>query len=566
MQLRPYQQACVSETFRWFRDNASGAPVAVLPTGAGKSLVLAEVARKVVQSRPENRVLVVAHRAELLEQNAQKIRQLWPDGSIGLYSAGLKASDLNCRVTVAGVQSIYKRAEDLGPQTLVIIDEVHRVDTDNDDTQYRRLLDDLLRLNPKTRIFGLSATPFRTGRGSIVDADGLFVDVCFEAHMMDLINQGYLSRLVSKCSKVHADLSEVAVRTGEFVAEQMEAAFCRQSLVKAAVSEMIRHGHGRKCWLVFCAGVEHVELVVEELKSRGIDAEAVTGKTPPMERQWILERFRTGNLRCVVNCDVLTTGTDVPTIDLISVQRATQSPGLFSQMVGRGLRLAPGKTDCLILDHGQNFERHGPIDKIRLARRRNPLTQEIECEVHKAQGRACPVCESLVEFGDNQCPDCGYVWSREAVPDIEPQAFAGAVMSGDAPAAPERLEVLDVRYSRHEKPGKIPSMRVDYMLDMTNSRSEWVCFEHPGYAGDKAAKWWFQHGGISPAPRTVDEALARATGERELLAPSHITCKKDGRYWRILDTEYGKPSSVRERLAEIEAAERSLFEDSGVNI
>lgn len=537
MELRPYQKEALSALWGWFRANPTGAPLIVLPTGAGKSLVLAEVARLVAEKGEDRRVLVVAHRKELLQQNREKFVKLAPGVSSGVYSAGLKQRDTTSQVIFAGVQSVYKKAAELGRFSLVIVDEAHLIPSDGEGI-YHTLFAGLTEQNHALRVVGLTATPYRLGAGFLCGADRLFTDVCYDANIGDLIRQGYLSPLVSKSCVSRPDLRGVSVRAGEYVQEQLEGAFNRLDLVEAAVEEICVWGRDRKSWLIFASGVSHAENVAKAVSKAGVSCAVLTGETGPVMRELFLSGFKNGEIQCLVNVEVLTTGFDHPGVDLVAVLRATKSTGLWVQVCGRGSRLAAGKKDCLILDFGQNAVTHGPLDKIRITYRRNPITGSKEGEVTAPPMKECLVCRSVVGIAAKECPDCGSPFAEVAPIRHEAKASDAPIMS-DQPAPTKLVEVLSTKYKKHENPAKpLPTLRVDYVLSQladvpVSSISEWVCFEHEGFPRGKAVSWWKERvsTGEDPIPETIDEALTRTD---ELREAKKIEVQKDGKFWRVL--------------------------------
>ena len=372
MRLRGYQQAAVDAVYDHLRSRNDN-PVAVLPTGAGKSLVLAKIASDAV-SRWGGRVLILAHVKELLEQNADKVRKLCPDIEVGLYSAGLKKRDTNTPILVAGIQSIYKRACDLDPFDLIVVDEAHLI-SKKGDGMYRQFLADCKVINPHVRVIGLTATPFRLDSGMICSPDHFLNHVCYEIGIKELIRDGYLCPLVSKAGVNRADFSGVHVRAGEFVSDEVDRLAGDEALVSAACGEIVELATDRRAVLIFATSVAHGRQVVETLRhNHGVECGFVTGQTPANERDEILARFRGDAadslfgqepLRFLCNVNVLTTGFDAPRVDCVVMLRPTMSPGLLYQCVGRGFRLHPEKQNCLVLDFGGNIERHGPIDQIK---------------------------------------------------------------------------------------------------------------------------------------------------------------------------------------------------------
>ncbi len=537
MELRGYQSECVSASWDWFRKNPQGAPLVILPTGAGKSLVAAEIAKQVAEKGGDRRVLILAHRKELLEQNYAKLSQLMPWGRLGLYSAGLNRRDTSAQIVVAGVQSVYNKAEELGRFSLVQIDEVHLVPPEGEG-RYRTLIEGLRRVNPAVRFLGMTATPYRLGSGLLTNSGDVWTGVAYEANIRDLIEQGYLCPLISKGSRFQANLAGVATRGGEFVSADMERAFNRLDLIEAAIEEVVRHGEDRKSWLLFAAGVAHATAIAAVLNRVGIPCGSVTGETPPILRQQILDDFKHGRLRAVVNVDVLSTGFDHPGIDLIAVLRATKSTALWVQICGRGCRIAPDKENCLVLDYGGNALRFGPIDRIRIAYRKNPVTGADESSVATSPVKECPNCRSILPLSAKECPDCGHVFPDAMRLNHEPEASTAPVLS--VPDPPIDVEVYKTDYDRHKKRDKpLPTLRADYSITMVEGVtvekvSEWVCLEHEGFAGQKARKWWHERGGnlAVDAPETVEEALGRLG---EIKNPRRLRIQRDGKYWRVLN-------------------------------
>jgi DNA repair protein RadD len=535
--LRGYQQECISALWDWFRKNPQGAPLLVLPTGAGKSVILAEIAKKVAGK--DKRVLIIAHRAELLEQNYGKLAERMPWGKIGLYCAGMRRRDTDCQVLVAGVHSVYKKAAELGSFALVMIDEAHLVPPDGEG-RYRTLIDGLMENNPETRFLGCSATPYRLGSGMLTESGGLWTDIAYEVGLPRLIAEGYLSPLISKGGIRTANLGSVAVRGGEYVAEDLERAFNRYDLVESAVSEIVKFGADRKSWLIFASGVSHANSIAEAIRKVSIPVAVITGETPPLLREGTIADFKAGKIRAVVNVDVLTTGFDYPGIDLIALLRATKSTALYVQMLGRGCRIAEGKKDALVLDFGNNLTTHGPLDRITITKRHNPLTNRDEASVAIVPGKICPECQGLCVISAPGCLDCGYMFPDLLRLNHGVVASEAAVLSAQEPK--HIVDVYAVNYFRHKKPEKEhPTMRVEYSISQIDGVpvgkvSEWVCFEHPsGYARTKAVQWWITHNpdpdGPGMPPTTIEDALGECYSYKQ---PRQIEIQKEGKFWRIL--------------------------------
>jgi DNA repair protein RadD len=327
---------------------------------------------------------------ELLTQNLEHLLRVWPNAPVGVNSAGLRRRDWHSPIVLANIQSVWRHPQRLGHRHLIIVDEAHLVPHAGDGI-YRSLIDSLRRLEPTLRVCGFTATPYRLDSGRLDEGDGkIFDEVVFTYGIAEGIRDGYLSPLSSKATTTRIDVSGVAVRGGEFVSGALEDAVDDAAVIGAAVDEIIERGHDRRSWLLFCCGVRHAQHVGEALRQRCITAATVTAETPTDERDRIIADFRTGALRALTNVKVLTTGFNVPAVDLIAMLRPTLSTGLYVQMVGRGTRKADDKTDCLVLDFASNVWRHGPVD-----------------QADGARGNGGDIGVKVDTIAAKRCPDCG---------------------------------------------------------------------------------------------------------------------------------------------------------------
>ena len=520
--LRSYQSGAIQGIYNYFHAD-TGNPLVVIPTAGGKSLVMATFVEGVLKAFPDQRILIVTHVRELIEQNHDELKRLWPEAPSGIYSAGLKQRDIGAQILFAGIQSIHKRIYDVQQCDLVLIDEAHLIPRSSN-TMYRRFLDGLKRINPLLKVIGLTATPYRLDSGMLHEGDdSIFTDIAYEVSVRELIDAGYLSPLISKRMVTELDVTSVGARGGEFIARDLEAAIDKDAITQSAVEEIFSYAKDRKSWLIFCAGVDHAYHVRDAVRSRGVTCETIVGDTPSAQREAIINAFKQGKIQCLTNANVLTTGFNAPAVDLLAMLRPTKSAGLYVQIVGRGCRLAPGKTDCLVLDFAGNIERHGPIDAIKPKRPKGG-------EDGVAPTKACPDCNSIVHAATRQCPDCGHMFPP---PEIKLDAKAShldVVSSGKSQWVP----VTRVSYARHEKPGKPPSLRVNYWSGLT-SHSEWVCIEHQGYPRQKAASWWANRAPGVPLPTDVEEALACTA---QLKCPAEIAVRPSGRFTEIVAARF----------------------------
>ena len=362
--LRPYQQEAVQQTLRHFRLEKTPA-VIVLPTGAGKSLVIAELARLA-----RGRVLVLAHVRELVEQNYQKYISFGL--SAGIFSAGLNRKDSAEKVIFGSIQSIARADDDFfNDFTLCVIDECHRVSMEGE-TQYLQVLSKLQKANSELCILGLTATPYRLGMGWIyqwhqgkklqrTNEERFFKKCLFELSLRYLIKNRFLTPPIKIDSPVACyDFSQLKMERGKFSPSQIEEALKDQSrITPVIIQNIIDMSVERQGVMIFTSSVRHAIEIMKCLPP--YVAALVTGDTPEDERTEIIELFKQKKLKYLVNVSVLTTGFDAPHVDVIAILRPTESVSLYQQIVGRGLRLAEGKQDCLVLDYtGQGHDLYSP--------------------------------------------------------------------------------------------------------------------------------------------------------------------------------------------------------------
>jgi DNA repair protein RadD len=524
IRLRPYQSAAVDAVFTYF-ERATGNPLMVLPTGTGKSVVLAALTQRAITMWPDTRVLMVTHQRELIQQNFMTMLRAWPEAPAGIYSAGLSRRDIRAQILFAGIQSIHRHAYQVQRCDLVLIDEAHLLGR-GDSGMYRSFLAQLNEINAGLlKVVGFTATPYRLDSGLLHEGkDRLFTDIAYEVPVLEMIQQGYLCPVVPKQTATQLDVGGVGTRGGEFIAKDLEAAVDRDEVTRAAVQEIVQHGEGRGSWLVFCSGVAHARHARDAIREHGVSAETVTGDTPGPERDGILAAFKAGRLRCVTNANVLTTGFDAPGTDLIALLRPTKSVGLYVQMVGRGTRLAEGKDDCLVLDFAGNTARHGPIDTVD-GRKKEPAGEG------EAPIKVCPECQTINHASVRRCVGCDHEFPLPAL-QVSAQAAANALLSTQVQTT--WCDVTGVRYLLHEKSGKPASLRVTYECGLAR-HSEWICFEHAGFPREKAVTWWRSRAPHLPAPSTVGEAMQHQEALRQ---PRAIQVRPVGQYTEIISARF----------------------------
>ena len=404
----------------------------------------------------------------------------------------------------------------LGHFDLIIIDEAHLLPEDGEG-MYRTFLRDMKTINPNVRLIGLTATPYRMKSGMLCGPDNLLTEICYEIGVKELIVRGYLCPLKSKGSSHAVDTSNLHVRGGEFVPAEVEQLVGTEEFEQTACREIVARTRDRNSVLVFAASVERAEAVCKLLKTySGAECAVVTGDTSSGERDVLLRRFKREHvdanligdplppLKYLVNVNVLTTGFDAPNVDCVVLLRPTASPGLFYQMVGRGFRLHESKKDCLVLDYGNNIVRHGPVDAVRIkhsSQRDGDGT---------APAKECPKCHQIVHAAVSVCNECGYEFPKRSL-NHEREASSEGVVSGET--TDTTYTVFGIDYKVHQKFGAAPNdphtMRIDYIIGngYRDTKSEWVCPEHGGWARKKFEDWWKKRTNVPP-PDTADEAVA----------------------------------------------------------
>jgi len=532
MKLRDYQSRSIEMLYEWMSKN-SGHPCVVMPTGAGKSIVIAELIRGAIQEWPETKTLMLCHQKELLEQNAEKMRAIWPNAPIGIYSASVGKRQLGEPITFAGIQSIRNKANEIGHVDMVIIDECHLVNH-NDDGGYRKLIGELTVINPAIRIVGYSATPYRLGHGLITDKPAIFDDLIEPVSIEELIYKRHLATLRSKTTTAKLDTSDVKKRGGEFIEAELQKAVDTRKNNESVVAEVIRLAGDRQSWLFFCAGINHAKNVSIALRDQGIKSACITGETPKSDRERIINEFKTGKIRALTNANVLTTGFDAPNIDVIAMLRPTMSAGLYVQMAGRGMRIKDHIDHCLVLDFAGVVETHGPITNVQPPNKAGTGNGEMPVKL-------CTECHELCAVSVKVCPACGHDF-----PPPKPKALVlhhDDIMGMDA----KDMIVTGWNWRKHisNASGKEMLAVSYYSKNLSDpSITEYLPLRHTGYAGDRAVR------------ELANMANSSGVGSRELFAtgitkldaiakymndgkpPSTIEYKKEGKFYRVLKRKW----------------------------
>lgn len=578
---RQYQTEAVACIWKYFQDGNQGNPVVAMPTGTGKSVVIARFLQSVFRYYPNQKVMILTHVKELIQQNYEKLMMLWPFAPAGIYSAGLNRKDLGTAITFAGIASVAKLFAQFGHIDLIIIDEAHLV-SPTDATMYRAFIAALKSINPHLKVIGFTATPWRLGHGHITDPvetkkgefiPSLFTDVCFDITGLEafnrLIAEGFLCPLIPKRTKMLLDVSGVHMRGGEYIEGEVQLAVNKPEITEAAIREALEVAGDRKKWLIFASGTQHSDDIADMLNSFGVPTGSVHSKRS--DRDATIKAFKEGKLRAVVNNNVLTTGFDDPEIDLIICLRPTASAVLWVQMLGRGTRPlfakgfdldtldgrlrsieAGGKGNCLVLDYAGNTKKLGPINDPLVPRRKGQ-------KGGTAPVKTCDVCDTHNHASLRYCggkakddplfnPNLGCGHEFQFLTKLQMQAASEDIIKGDLPIV-EILKVDHITFATHEKEGKPPMMRVSYFCGL-KSYDEYVCIEHTDWAGRKAKRWWKERTTIE-CPATTKAALDLAP---QLPPVTHLRVWINKKYPEIMavctdGTAFGTKEATGDRPA-----------------
>lgn len=516
MILRDYQQAAVDAAITWGKYKSTPCIVDIA-TGGGKTHIVDALAT--YYHSLGQRVCIIAHRKELLEQAGSKISV-----PFGYYSASVGEKDTESSVIIAGIQSIYNK--EFAPFDVIIADECHRMPNSQDLGQYWQFI----AKHSPCKLIGLTATPFRTKGGKLG-----WGEIVYEAKYPLLLGLGYLTKLTNKVKNT-PDLSRVKITAGEFNEADLSHVMENPELIDIAVKNIIAYGVGRDSVLIFCVTVMHAVALSKAMKASGMECAVVHGETNKIDREKILEDFKSGKLRYLINCEILLEGFDAPNVDMIVCLRPTKSKVLHEQMLGRGVRLFEGKEDCFILDMAGNLMEHGGLGA--------PYFDKAKKETKQETGRICPECETFNKPLARECSECGYQWPEPE--RSKPSHNKNADTEADAVYQPlVTYKVKNTFYREHRSKKGSTTIQIDYACNAKyGAISEWLSPYHENeWVRNKAWKWfeergWKPYGDIKDYP--VDDILFHCL---ELKTPIEITVDHNEKFPRIKAYKYAENRS-----------------------
>lgn len=384
MNIQPYyyQKPIPKAIFDYLRKNKGKNPLVALPTGTGKTVVIADICEQAVEKWDID-VLILSHSKEILEQDYKTLIE-HTDLDVGLYSAGLESRTVG-KVTVAGIQSVYKKPELFKDVKFIIIDEAHLV-SPKETGMYRQFLNNF----KNVPVMGLTATKYRLGQGYIYgNEDAFFDDLVYDyttyEKFNELIEKGFLCH--GRTIKVNLKLNVEGVRTqgGDFIETDMSHKFDRPLITNAACDEVIEKGKDYKKWLFFAIDIKHAEHIAEYLIRKGIRTTVIHSKMDA-DRDREIALYNDDFYQAAVNVGILTTGFNNKKIDLIALLRPSKSPVYHVQTIGRATRVHPDKDHFVVFDFAGNTARLGPVNDIKIQPKRK-------------KGKGEPIIKT--------CPKCG---------------------------------------------------------------------------------------------------------------------------------------------------------------
>ncbi len=555
IQDRWYQTDAVQSVWDYFQTGGQGNPVVAMPTGTGKSVVIARFLSSVFTAFPYQKVIVLTHVKELIQQNYEKLLSVWPFAPAGIFSAGLNSREHGKAITFAGIQSVWKKALLFGHVDLLLIDEVHLVPLENM-AMYQAFINALRVINPHIKLIGFTATPWRLGQGRIIDPverkgeliEPLFTDICYDLTSVDsfnrLIAEGFLLPLRPKRTQTIFEADGVHMRGGEFVESELQS-FVDQhdELTWAALQEaaQVAQQEQRHCWLIFATGIRHANVIGQMLDQLNVTNAVIHSKSG--DRDQDMARWKAGHTTAAVNNNVLTTGVDNPLIDLIVMLRQTASTVLWVQMLGRGTRplyapgydlsdlggrlasiAASGKRDCRVLDYAGNTRRLGPINDPVIPRRKGEGGGS-------APVKACDRCDEFIHASLRLCPYCGFEFQFET--KLKAEASSQELIRGDDPVV-EVFRIDHVSSEIHKKIGKPDSLKLTYYSGLRSRFTDYLLIEHGGFMAKKARRLWSEMGG-GELPETTDAASKLVD---TLRMPTHLRVWVNKQYPEIMSRCY----------------------------
>ena len=524
---RDYQIAGCNALWDYFSNGGKGHPILAMPTGTGKSLIPAMFIEKALKYYPYSRMACLSHVKEIVKQNYNALKLVWPEAPAGLCSSGLKQKNLTAPLTYGGIQTVKNMLDQLGFIEVLFIDECQLL-ANKDISMYQLVISALIEKNPRLKVIGLSATPYRMGLGPLTDGD-IFTDIVFDLTTLQgwqwLLQEYYLTPLVTPSTENKIDLADIGKSGFDFNQNQLEQRIIDQKILVSALEESYEKAKDRKKWMIFAAGIKNVRDIAKITNSMGIKCTYVHSNTKDFkmkesQRDAALRSYKEGLFQAISLRRIGTVGFDDPSIDTIIDLAPTLSTIFHVQKYGRGTRpyfspnfsykellikenrkramLEGGKLDCLILDYSSNISRLGPVnDPILPTKPKKGKSKKKEppikiCENCGAYNhtvvRICCVCDAEFLFKTKIKSEAS---TEEAIRIAKTNI--------------QELEVTNWTYSIYKgKNGKTDKLQVTYFCGLRPIKI-WLAFEDKGLPLYHAKEWWYKHSN-DEVPETVNDA------------------------------------------------------------
>jgi len=520
---RKFQQEAFDAFFEYYKSGKRGNIILALFTGLGKSYVIAMIICEMLRKNKKLRVLVVCHSESVLSQDFKAMYDLICFynifATLGVYSAKLGKKETNKQITFCTIGSVYKNKTDFNDVKYMFIDEAHMVGT-NEKSMYRLLIDHV-----KVPICGLTGTPYRAGKGYLHTLEGgIFNDMPYSTNtsekFAEAIELGYLVKPVRSLVDVEMNVDKIKKTAGDFNLKGLSLKLDRDELTQKICSDILKYKSKRKHLFVMCIDKKHCENVSNTLNKLGMISDYVHSSKEE-DTDIAIQKFKTGEIQALTSVMMLTVGFDYPDIDVVCLLRPTSSINVHVQGIGRGLRSADNKENCLVLDYAGNVARNGPID--------NPI---IKVKGKGKKGgdmeKTCPSCELKHHISVRIC-ECGHEFTFNERLEIN---------SGELSIIKEKVKVWrrvdDVNYYTHSKPGKPDSLRIEYLCGLRRFPM-WITLYHGGSAGRNSNHVF---GRLKKESFTYNNINDIISNKDKLRMPSEIYVDETEKYPHIEDFKF----------------------------
>ena len=508
--------------------------------GAGKTVISVCLCQEILKKNPDIKILILAHKQELIQQFEKAFYKFTkiPNNKIGICCSGFKKNNIKKQITIATIQTFINYSKKYIGAGFIIVDECHKINM-TEETQYKKVINNLRGKRDKSRLLGITATDFRLDTGFIggdlckPGTINLFDKPDYIIGYADLLAENYLVPLkgiVARHDMLAEDL-ETANRHGDFVLGDIGDIMGRERHIKTTIDAIHQYCSDYKKICVFCCTIEHAEKVWSLIREEAV---LIHSQLSQIERANNIRSWMSGRKRIAVSINILVEGFDLPELDCLVFARPTLSPALFLQAVGRVLRIADGKNHGLLVDLTDNTERFGnDLDNIKIT---VPKAVQDKIDAENSFKKSCPKCQADCHIALKICMKCGYEWPEQkyneaiALPDMKEVDFT--------PDPPKWYDVDAMRIVQHYNKkretmlGRLIFEYGDFFK--TKTVSVFFCFPdyYSGYAVEMSKKRW-QEFSNDPFPEDVEQFL-----EKEIFMPVKILLDENKKYPEIIDYEW----------------------------